>query len=203
MLADIAEELQRAHAGEPFVVVGHQGGIVAFEAKEGLHLTADLVHPAGHHLRGVELALAGLEAGVAYHAGGAAHQGDGAVPGHLEALEQQQRHQVAQVQAIGGGVETAVQGDRFPGQQRVERVRVGDLRDQAALLQIPDQGRLLHFVYLHDCGARPCWPRVRTTARRRRQNTGSSPCITKIWNRMMARPEPPIAQCRVPPPLTW
>ncbi|MEC5207463.1 hypothetical protein QF022_002419 [Vogesella perlucida] len=117
VLTDVAQELQCAHAAKPVVVVGHDGGVVAVKAQERRYLAADFFYPAGNHVRGVQLALGSLEAGVADHAGGAAHQGDRLVAGLLEALQHQYRYQMAQVQAVGGGVEAAIQGHAFLGQQ--------------------------------------------------------------------------------------
>ncbi|MOA02672.1 hypothetical protein D3C78_1221360 [compost metagenome] len=149
MLADVAQELQRAHAAKPVVVVGHDRGVVAFKAQERRHLAADLVHPAGDHVRGVQLALGGLEARVADHAGGAADEGDRAVAGLLEAAQYQHRYQVAEVEAVGGRVEAAIQGHTFLSQQFVECRRVGLLGDQAASLQFLDKAGLVHVFLLH------------------------------------------------------
>jgi hypothetical protein len=60
------------------------------KARKG-DLAADLVDPGGDDVRCVQLALGGLEARVADHAGGAADQGDGLVAGFLEALEDEHR----------------------------------------------------------------------------------------------------------------
>ncbi len=123
------------------------------KAEEGLDLAADLADPRGDDVRRVELALGGLEARVADHAGGAADQGDGLVAGFLEALEDQNRHQVAEVQAVCRRVEAAIQGDRLLDQQLVERFRIGQLGDQAAIVQILKQGGLVHCDSLHGQGA--------------------------------------------------
>lgn len=44
------------------------------------------------------------------------------------------------MQAVGGGVEAAVEGDFVFGEKRVERGDVGGLRDKAARLEVLDNG---------------------------------------------------------------
>jgi hypothetical protein len=95
--------------------------IGAVELEEGGDLSANLVDPGGDHVRRVELALGGLEARVADHAGGAADQGDRLVAGFLEALEDEHGDQVAEVQAVRRRVEAAIERYRFLSQQLVER----------------------------------------------------------------------------------
>ena len=48
--------------------------------------------------------------------------------------------QVADMQAVGGRVETAVEGDFLFVQQHAQSFNVGGLRDQSARLQILDKG---------------------------------------------------------------
>ena len=136
MLADVAQEIQAVHAGEPVGVIGHNRGVFAFKAQKGLKLAADFFHPSGHGFAAVQAALLRFEAGVADHAGGAADQGDGSVAGKLEAAQRQHRQQMADVQAVGGGVETAVERDFFAVQQCGQLVDVGGLVNQAACLQL-------------------------------------------------------------------
>ena len=155
MLADVAQEFEAVHAAEPVVVVCHDGRVGAFKLEEGLDLLADVADPGGNHVRRVELAFGRLEARVADHAGGAADQGDRLVAGFLEALEDEHRHQMAEVQAVGRRVEAAIERYRFLSQQLVERLGVGDLGDQAALVQILDEGGLVHGKTLHWDGRPP------------------------------------------------
>ena len=62
---------------------------------------------------GVEqVALVRASAGVADHAGGTTDQGDRTMAEVLETTQHEQRHQVADVEAVGGRVETAVERDR-------------------------------------------------------------------------------------------
>ena len=145
MLADVAQEIEAVHAAEPVMVIRHAGRVIALEAEERGDLVADVVDPAGNHFGGVQLAFAGLEAGVADHAGGAADQGDRAVPGILEAFEDQHRHQVAQMQAVRRRIEAAIERDLLLAQQLVECLRVGQLRDQTARVQVLEKGGLVHY----------------------------------------------------------
>ena len=79
-----------------------------------------------------QVALLALAAGVADHAGGAADQGDGAMPGLLEPPQDHQRHQVADVQAVGRGIEAGVDRPRLLHQQPRQVRIVGRLVDQPA-----------------------------------------------------------------------
>jgi hypothetical protein len=74
------------------------------------------------------------------------------VAGFLEALEDEHGDQVAEVQAVRRRVEAAIERYRFLSQQLVERRSVGDLGDQAAIVQILDEGGLVHGVALHKTG---------------------------------------------------
>ena len=79
-----------------------------------------------------QLAFLALAAGVADHAGGPAHHGDRPMSGLLEPPQDHQRHQVADVQAVGRRVEAGVDRPRLL-QQQLRQVRVvGGLVDQSA-----------------------------------------------------------------------
>ena len=108
VLADVAQELQCAHAAKPVVVIGHDRRIRTFEVEEGGYLTADFIDPAGDDVRCVELAFVGLETRVANHPGCAADECNWLVSGHLKALEQEHRHQMPEVQAVRRWVEAAI-----------------------------------------------------------------------------------------------
>ena len=58
------------------------------------------------------------------------------VAGELEAAQEQDRHEVAHRQAVGGWVEAVVEHDRTGGKALSEAVEVGGLVDQAAELKI-------------------------------------------------------------------
>ena len=55
-----------------------------------------------------QIAFLALAAGIADHAGRAADDGDRRVAGLLEAPQHQQRQQMADVQAVGRGIEAGV-----------------------------------------------------------------------------------------------
>ena len=113
VFTDVTQEVEAVHAAEPVGVVGHDGGVFAVEFQEGFELVADAFHPTGHGFGCVQAAFGGFEAGVANHAGGTAHQGNRGVACVLEAAQHQHGQQVADVQAVGGGVEAAIEGDAF------------------------------------------------------------------------------------------
>src|SRR5690606_27400272 len=101
VLAHVAEEIEDGEFPGPVQIVHHQGGSgTPVEVDELVHLAAQALGPACDHLGSVELALLGLEAGVANQPGGATHQGDGPVASELEAAQGEQRYEAAYVQAV-------------------------------------------------------------------------------------------------------
>ena len=65
----------------------------------------------------------------------------------LKATQQQQRHEIADVEAVGGRVETAIQGDRACLEPGPERSVVGGVLDQAASRQVvEDRGTLVRLL---------------------------------------------------------
>ena len=84
-------------------------------------------------------------AGIADHARGPAGHRDGAVAGLLEPAQQQQGHQVADVQAVGGGIEAGVERDRALGQPPTQLVGVGAVRHQLSGGQVVQDG-VAHLV---------------------------------------------------------
>ena len=119
MLADVAQEIEAVHAAEPVGVVRHNGGVFAFKAQKRFQLVADAFYPAGNGFGGIQAALGCFEAGVADHAGCATHQGNRRMPRLLETAQGQHGQQVADMQAVGGRVETAVEGDFLFVQQSI------------------------------------------------------------------------------------
>ena len=77
-----------------------------------------------------QVAFLALAAGVADHAGGPAHQRDRPMPGLLKAPQDHQRHQVADVQAVGRRIEADVDRPRLLDQQPRQIRVVGRLVDQ-------------------------------------------------------------------------
>ena len=94
VLADVAQEFDRAQLGRPGqVVLDNRAGGRIVEVDEPLQLPADAFGPVGDGVGGVESALAGV-ARVADHAGRSPGQHDRPVPGPLEPPHPQQRDQV-------------------------------------------------------------------------------------------------------------
>ncbi len=109
------DEVEEEVVLHPVVVVedfGSVDGVV--EVEEALQLMADALHVVLNLLGGEQFALGGLEGGVANHAGGAAHDGQGLVARHLEVLQEHDGDEVTDMQRVGRGVDTHVgRGDLF------------------------------------------------------------------------------------------
>ena len=111
MLADVAQEVEAVHAAEPVGVVRHNGGVFAFKAQKRFQLVADAFYPAGNGFGGIQAAFCRFKAWVADHTGRAAHQSNRRMAGLLETAQCQYRQQVADVQAVGCRVKTAIEGN--------------------------------------------------------------------------------------------
>ena len=110
-----------------------------------LTCTSRSLDPVGDRLLGVERAL-GRGPRVADEAGRAADQAEGLVPGELDAAQDEQLHEVAQVQARRRRVESAVVRDRIAGEQLLQRGLVGRHVHEAAPDELlPDvvEGRVI------------------------------------------------------------
>ncbi len=113
VLADVPQKIEGGHLPHPVGVVDQQRRRQPFARRQQrFYLGRQAGHPALHRLGAVEAALARLEAGIADKTGGPAHQGHRGVARQLEAAQHQQRHQMADMQAAGGGIEAAVDGAR-------------------------------------------------------------------------------------------
>ncbi len=143
MPADVAQQRDVAQFVEPIGVVDHDRGagdrstgtVIArgAEIEEIGEDPADPRHVAGNLL--VAQQLAGLIAPgwVADPRGAAAHQDDRLMAGPLKEAQQHDRHQMADMQTVGGTVVADIGGDRAGGEARVERLQIGALVDEAAL----------------------------------------------------------------------
>lgn len=109
MFADIPQEGEDIQLVGPVVVVDDLGGVGARKIDKAAGLGFQFIHPALDGGGIVQLTFLGFEAGVADHARGAADQHDRAVACLLEAAECEQGHEASDVEAVGGGVEPAVQ----------------------------------------------------------------------------------------------
>ena len=112
MLADIAQKIERAHAAEPVIVVGHDRRVRTVETEERRDLSTDVLNPAGDDFGRIQLALGRFETRIADHAGCAADQRNRLMSRLLEALQHQHRHQMSEMQTIRRRVEPTIQPDR-------------------------------------------------------------------------------------------
>ena len=84
----------------------------------------------GHHLPHI-----GLAGRISDHAGAASQQNDGLVARHLESLHQAQRHKVAYMQGICGGVKADVEGCFAGVDQFLDLLFIGELCQQPSAFQ--------------------------------------------------------------------
>jgi hypothetical protein len=75
------------------------------------------------------------EARIANHGRAAAHQADGAVAGFLQPVEHRHRDQVADMDAGRRRIVADIAGDAFLHRQGVEALGIGDLVDEASLIE--------------------------------------------------------------------
>ncbi|CAH0287512.1 hypothetical protein SRABI106_03432 [Rahnella aquatilis] len=110
VLTDITQESQHVHAAEPVIVIGGDSAVFATaEIQERRNLLADFLNPFIHGFIGVQLTLRGFKARIADQTGCATHQSHWLVPVQLKAFQAKQRHQMSQMQAVCGRIETAIE----------------------------------------------------------------------------------------------
>ena len=119
VLADLAGEVEEGEVLHPVVVVHEFGrvGRVGVEVEEVRKLLLDTFHVVAEHIFGEEVALGTLARGVANHARGAAHEGEGLVARALEVAEHHHGAEVSDMEGIGGGVDAHVSGNHLLAQQ--------------------------------------------------------------------------------------
>ena len=139
MFAHIPEKGQHVHVRSPVEVIHHQCRVIALEIYELAHLGPEFVHPTGHNLRRVEIAFCCLEAGVPDQAGGATHQCYRAMARELETPQHQKRHQRANMQAVSGRIEAAVQGLRSAFQPLFQGIFPGNLEYETSRAQVSEK----------------------------------------------------------------
>ncbi len=136
MLADIAQEIEHAHAARPVRVVEQQGLVreAGTEIEQPRELALDARDVGRQHLGREQVALGRLAARVSDHPGRTAGDGDGPVARELEPAQDEQADEVAEVQAVRGGIEADVERDRprAGGEQLEELVAVGHVGNQTA-----------------------------------------------------------------------
>jgi hypothetical protein len=132
--ADIAQQRDVAQFVEPIGVVDHDR--VARPLAETHEIGEDLADPL--HVMG-DLAVVEqaarfvLARGIADPGRAAAHQHDRLVAGLLEQAQEHDRHEVADMQAVGSAVVADIGGELPLGEARIERRGIGALVDEAAL----------------------------------------------------------------------
>ena len=137
MLAHVPQEGQHVQAGGPVEIVHDFGRCGArVEIDEPRDLLLDFFDPAGDDVSRVELALLGFEAGVADQAGRPAHQRQRLVARQLKAAQHQQGHQGTDMQAVGSGVETAIEGATPAVQPARKFILAGNLENQPASAEL-------------------------------------------------------------------
>ena len=142
MPADIAQERDVEQSIEPIGVVDHDRVARAVaELQEFGEDLADPGHVAGDLLVGQKLAGFVLPGGVADLRRAAAHQYDRLVAGLLEPAQQHDRHQVADMQAVGGAVVADIGRHRTLREPRIERREIGALMNKAAFGRDRQEGR--------------------------------------------------------------
>jgi uncharacterized protein YidB (DUF937 family) len=138
--AVVAQEVDVAQPVEPVVVVDHDGIIGA--GAEAEKTVEDAPDP-GHV--GLDLGLAQqlpavvLARGVADLGGAAAHQHDRLVARALQPVQQHDGKQRADVERIGGAVESDIGGHGRLAHQRVEAVQIRTLMDEAAIADLAQE----------------------------------------------------------------
>ena len=112
VLSYFSGEVEERIAFHPVIVVHEFGGIgcVAVEVEEAAQLFLDASHVVAQRFFVEQVALGALARGVANHACGTSHQGEGLVAGALEVAEHHHTAQVAYVQAVGRGVYAEISG---------------------------------------------------------------------------------------------
>ena len=111
-------------------------GVVALEVQERPHLALDAGHPLGDRLAGVELRAPPSGFGSPISPVEPPTRHSTRWPARCRWRSTDQLHQVADVQAGGGGVEAAVHRDRPVGECLAQRGLVGGLGHQATPVQL-------------------------------------------------------------------
>ncbi len=124
VLADLAKEVDSRQRRRPVQVVDDACGVLPLEAEEALHLAAQSRHPLGNGLARVQGPL-GCRSRIAHQAGRSPDQAERSVPRELQPTQQEQLHEVTQVQARRRRVKAAVIRDRAAPQQRAQRLLIG------------------------------------------------------------------------------
>ena len=199
VLADVTQEVDGRQALGPVEVVDHRRGVVAVEGQERLDLPAYATDPLRDRPRVVEGALPRVPR-VADHAGRPAHERVRRVAGVLQPLRGEDLHQVAQVQARRGRVEADVEPHAPRRERLAQGVEVRRVRDQAAPLEVVEEGG----VEGHRAAFRPRAGSVPAAVEGCASGSGRAVQACLIGTPVPHRVPPtrPREQCRGPLPLS-
>ena len=141
MLADVAQEVDRRQRRGPVEVVDHACGVRRPpKSRNGSICDRIRSTQSATVSRGVQRPLGARPLGSPISPVAPPTRAERPVARPLQAPHGQDLHQVADVQARRGRVEAAVERDRAGGERRAQRVLVGGLRDQAAPVQLVEDG---------------------------------------------------------------
>ena len=136
MPADVAQKIDVLQTLEPVVVVGHdRAGGSCSEVQETREGGADPGDVGVDLLLGEQLPRFIPARRIADLGRAAAHEHDGTMAGLLQAAQQHDLHQAADVQAVGGRIEADIGRDHAGLGARIEARGIRDLMNEAALAQ--------------------------------------------------------------------
>src|SRR6267142_2446485 len=114
------------------MVVEEQSGFGTFKIKQIAKLALDTGDVFLQLIERQQIAFFALAARIANHAGRSADEGDWPMPGFLKTAKRQGGQQRADVQAVAGRIEAAVERPLPTGQPAAELFGMGGLVDEAA-----------------------------------------------------------------------
>ena len=135
MFSDVAQEIEEGNARRPRSVVHEPRGILfGFKIQQLRQLNFHAGDVALQNFLCEQLTFLGFPAWIANRAGRAAGHGNRMMAEQLKPPQREQRHEMADVQAVGGRVEAAVKRDGR-GDFLFQFRRVGAIGDEAAPFQ--------------------------------------------------------------------
>ncbi len=136
MAADVAQEFEVIDLAQPVAVVDHHGWFVGTVVIEVVRENAlDRGDVAFNGVDGHQLPCIVLEGWIADHAGAAAHQRNRLMSGLLHPVQHHDLNQTAGVKTWRCRIKADIGGHGFLGEQFVETRLVGDLVNEAALVE--------------------------------------------------------------------
>jgi hypothetical protein len=152
VLARVAEEVHQVQAAEPVGVVPEPRRVGALEGQEALQLLHERLRVPVDLLQRHDRPLGALAARIAHHARTAPHQGDRGMTQPLQPRHGHDRHQAADMQRVGRGIEADVGRDR-PLAQPGRQPRGGVLHEAAGGQQLEKIGHRRVSYPLETCPA--------------------------------------------------